>query len=305
MIIIVGKECPKDIKYLSEYSNEEYPAKISKNIQLVFHTKEEKNGKDKHIFTNVKGNKIDIKKLLNKHKTVFRYGCRALKLKGLNKVVYNNSASIKMASDKYNSRLLFKSNGIPIPNTYSCIEVHQEDIKFPIIRRPIKHSKSKDFTVINSREELNNFTQQDVEIGGFYYSEFIDKVREIRVHVAHGKIITIVEKRPPINKQYSWGMVDNFDNIKWGQWRKDIVESSISSVKTLGLTFGAVDVIIDKSGNYYILEVNTAPDFSYSNYLTSKMIKYFNWVAGDEKRKSWLKVEKDKASNFAWKKTDF
>lgn len=307
MVIIVGKECSKDIKYLEEYSNKEYPAKMSKDIKIVFHKKDDK---DRHIFLNSKDKKVNIKKLLDKHNTIFRYGCRAFKLEGFNKVIYNKSKSIKLAGDKYASRMLFKSINIPIPTTYSCCEIHRivesgNEINFPLIRRPLKHSKSNDFIIIDSEKDLIDYKEEDITTKGFYYSEFIDKVQELRVHVAHGKVISVIEKRPPTKKQYSWGMVDNFDNVRWNDWQMNIIKSSVECVKILGLTFGAVDVIVDNYNNYYILEVNTAPDFSYSNYLTSKMIKYFNWVSDTKDRKVWQEVEEDKASNFAWKKTDF
>ena len=306
MVVIVGNECSKDIKYLTKYSNTEYPAKLNKNIELIFR---KKNKNNKYIFTDIEDNKISIKKVLENHEIIFRYGCRSVKLEGMNKVVYNTSKAIKSTINKYNSRLLFKSNNIPTPNTYNCIEIHKEDVinnlKFPLIRRPLKHSKSKDFEVINNINELNYFQKEDIETNNFYYSEFVDKVKEIRLHIAHGKVITIIEKRPPKLKQYSWGMVDNFDNLKWRYWRSDIIESSVKAMKLLGLTFGAIDVIIDKQGNYYLLEVNTAPDFSYSNYLTSKVINYFNWVSEEKKRKDWFNIEPNTPSDFAWKKTDF
>jgi D-alanine-D-alanine ligase-like ATP-grasp enzyme len=38
-----------------------------------------------------------------------------------------------------------------------------------------------------------------------------------------------------------------------------MTEHSISAVNTLGLDFGAVDLIVAKDGRVYVLEVNTAP----------------------------------------------
>jgi D-alanine-D-alanine ligase-like ATP-grasp enzyme len=34
---------------------------------------------------------------------------------------------------------------------------------------------------------------------------------------------------------------------------------SVEAVAALGLDFGAVDIIEDKEGNFYVLEINTAP----------------------------------------------
>jgi glutathione synthase/RimK-type ligase-like ATP-grasp enzyme len=36
-------------------------------------------------------------------------------------------------------------------------------------------------------------------------------------------------------------------------------EAAINACKALGLDFGAVDLIQDIKGNYYVLEINTAP----------------------------------------------
>lgn len=96
------------------------------------------------------------------------------------------------------------------------------------------------------------------------YTVYVKKRKEFRVHVAFGNVIHIQEKR-----KRSGGTVDSLIRSHDNGWVfciKDIVEPSglrdaaIGAVNTVGLDFGAVDVIWNEHQNKcYVLEINTAP----------------------------------------------
>lgn len=96
------------------------------------------------------------------------------------------------------------------------------------------------------------------------YTKYIKKVREYRLHATRWGVVDTQQKvRDPTKEPLSW-KVRSHDNGFIFQ-RKNIVTSldrdllAIKAIQTLGLHFGAVDIIEDKEGNFYILEVNTAP----------------------------------------------
>jgi hypothetical protein len=96
------------------------------------------------------------------------------------------------------------------------------------------------------------------------YTRYIDKVREFRVHATQfGVIDTQWKVRDPQREVISW-KVRSYKNGFIFQ-RKGVNPNAhrdalaIQAVKALGLDFGGLDIIEDKQGNFYVVEVNTAP----------------------------------------------
>lgn len=98
------------------------------------------------------------------------------------------------------------------------------------------------------------------------YTRYIGKAHEYRVHATrdkafatHMKIKDPKSKEPPKSwkvRSYRNGFIFQRNNVPQSAVRDAL---AVSAVSALGLDFGAVDIIEDKYGKYYILEVNTAP----------------------------------------------
>lgn len=97
------------------------------------------------------------------------------------------------------------------------------------------------------------------------YSRYIFKVREFRVHVTRDKAFAshMKIKDPKVAAPKTWkvrsyanGFIFQRNNVPVSAERDAL---AIQAVETLGLDFGAVDIIEDKHGKFYVLEVNTAP----------------------------------------------
>lgn len=96
------------------------------------------------------------------------------------------------------------------------------------------------------------------------YTKYIFKTREYRVHATKLGVVDTQQKvRDPAQEPKSW-KVRSHDNGFIFQ-RQNIVANNardqlaIAAIKALDLDFGAVDIVEDKHGNFYVLEVNTAP----------------------------------------------
>jgi RimK-like ATP-grasp domain len=98
------------------------------------------------------------------------------------------------------------------------------------------------------------------------YSQYIFKVSEFRVHATRDKAFAshMKIKDPKTQEQpkswkvrsYQNGFIFQRNNVPASGARSAL---AVEAVSTLGLDFGAVDIIKDKHGKYYVLEVNTAP----------------------------------------------
>lgn len=100
------------------------------------------------------------------------------------------------------------------------------------------------------------------------YVKYKKKRKEFRVHVFQNTVIDVAEKRRrriEVRPPHFDGYVRNLIN-GWVFCRDNIVrptdldQLAISACRTLGLDFGAVDIIWNERDNKcYVLEVNTAP----------------------------------------------
>jgi hypothetical protein len=242
--------------------------------------------------------------LILENSVVVRWGTREQLPTDKSTVVYNKIAAIANATDKARSRELFIEHGVSCPKLITPENIVIED--FPIIARPLVHSKGKNFDVIKTVEEYEEHYKE-----GWYYSNFIDKDREFRVHVAHGKVLALMEKPKPAEEMMAWNRALNADEdpfiyVKWDdidkQNLKNVLVEGINAAKALGLDFGGIDVML-KGNKAYVLEANTAPTLNSSPYVASRWGMYFDWLFRKETRRAhWMgTTTKQYGKSMIWK----
>lgn len=232
---------------------------------------------------------------------IIRWGTRE-NITANNSIIYNKAGAIANATDKLISRQLFIKNDVSAPRLLNHIDDYNSGV---VIARPYIHSKGKNLIVLNNKQELQNHWRN-----GWYYSEFIDKVREFRVHVGHSKVLALMEKHNPNNGSIAWNRAQNdtepFTRIKQAeaddQNLLSVLQEAIKAVNALGLDMGGVDVMLDKDGIAYVLEVNTASTLNSSPKVAEMWSKYWQWLLRiNSKRDHWDFLVFKKASSLFWK----
>jgi len=214
---------------------------------------------------------------------ILRWGCcTPLYFNGAK--VYNNSKGINLASNKYKARMKMKECGVPIPKTslnYRDFAIYTSVVSYPyIIARPFKHHGGKNFYILKNNNDYNNFSFYP---RNFYYSEVYNKNREIRVHIAHGKILSIQEK-PLIEGIIQANQAQTHEPwnvVRWNDYKKNICKIACDTVKVLGLDYGAVDIMLNNSNREMpicVCEVNTCPSLDSSPYDQHRYAQYINWL---------------------------
>ncbi len=118
--------------------------------------------------------------------------------------------------------------------------------------------------------EGTSMDDQDSLPGAPLYVKYVPKRQEYRVHVFRGEVIDVQRKarrRDVPDDQINWkvrnhanGFVFARNGDALGDVPDDVLHQATDGVTSLGLDFGAADVIYnDRSGLAYVLEVNTAP----------------------------------------------
>lgn len=158
------------------------------------------------------------------------------------------------------------------------------------IVRPTEHERSKDLTLCKTLEECK--TAIDAHPSGFYISQYIPKVAEYRVFVAQNRVFGMIEKQPENKEDISWGCIADgmFVYTPWSYWPTEVTRVALGAIKMTGLDFAAIDVIVDASGQAYVLETNTAP-WCNSEYWQKCHGKIFNYMI-NQTRDSFPDTEK-------------
>ena len=163
----------------------------------------------------------------------------------------NSGKAIIEVGNKSYCRWAMAEAGCPVPRTWYDIK----DAEVPCILRPDSHSQGRQFRVINSKRDLD----YHIHIKNYYISEIIDKSAEYRVHVWNGQSMITYNKNIR-----SGELLANQSQTgrKWtvcteqGQMERIAVESC----KVMGFFTGAVDIMVDQSGNPFICEINSMPN---------------------------------------------
>ena len=244
--------------------------------------------------------KRPISELTLEGRKVIRWGNRIEAEKGDNTIVYNKAEAIAKATDKKLSRELFIKAKVRTPKLVTPDNINETD--YPVIARPSRHAKGKNFIVLKNRETFVKHFRTN-QASGWYYSQFINKQREFRVHCAHGKIIAVMEKGKGADN-IAWNRAvtgESFTRISQSDYHYSVCFQALKAIETLGLDFGGVDVMLfGKEG--FVLEVNTSPTLNSSDYVSEQYAKYFDWLnRSDKRRQHWDFKKFENPTSFAWK----
>lgn len=202
---------------------------------------------------------------------LIRWG--AAKLVGKPIKVINNAKSIQLASNKLESLKVLADNDIRVPKVYAPNKVEAEN--FPVLGRKVHHIAGNDIVLCLQKRDIPEATK----LGCTYFTQYIPKTKEYRVHVFDGQVIKTSEKKltdPSLNKDpWIWNYDEGYTYMVVKEKPLPTVRASaIAAVECLGLTFGAVDVIVGDDGKAYVLEVNTAPGLQTDTSLSAYVEKF-------------------------------
>ncbi len=146
-----------------------------------------------------------------------------------------------------------------------------------LLGRRISHHDGNDLAVIDNIERAAE--------GFDYYTAFIPQLEEFRTWVWRGRVIGTYHKiaKDAASKAKLARTYRNGWEMKWLDSETvdfAITTAAKAAVKALGLDFGGVDILQGADGNFYVLEVNTAPGANgiKSTALNNLADKIAEWV---------------------------
>lgn len=193
------------------------------------------------------------------NKTVINYGSSSLPEEVLKCRVINSPEAVSRAANKLLAFKAMAEHGVRVPFfTESPVEVKEEGGIF-VARKKLTGHSGEGIEIFNANEE---------EIPGApLYVRYIKKKQEYRIHVFMGEVIDVQRKARKLDvpdEEVNWQVRNLEGGFIYARGGVELDEEprlqALAAVESLGLHFGAVDVIWnEREDEYYVLEVNTAP----------------------------------------------
>ena len=195
--------------------------------------------------------------------------------------VLNNSKAIHLVADKLEFRRILEEHELCPKTWFKSLDIPC-DKPMDVIVRTRYHHQGRGMWVFCCRDAAIDDRLAKLGKDNYYINEFIDKVAEYRVFVVSGRVVCVAEKTPGNPEDVAWNVAKGgrFDNVRWDSWPVKAVKKSVEAFNLSGLDFGGVDVMVDKEGHCYILEINSAPSLT-SPYRQECMAKAFDYIVAN------------------------
>jgi glutathione synthase/RimK-type ligase-like ATP-grasp enzyme len=210
--------------------------------------------------------------------TIVRMGSTALpEHKGIS---INSINAVRSSSNKLTMKKMFSDAGINSPEYYyreelsNLTEAGLEELSFPILAKKTFRSRGQGMIKINNIETLLSFLESTPvsKSNPYYFERYYNYAREYRLHVSSLENCFYACRKmlkSEIPKEDRWFRNDS--NSIWvlednplfnipETW-EEIKDECIRALDVIGLDIAAMDVIVSKSGEFKILESNSAPSF--------------------------------------------
>ena len=226
------------------------------------------------------------------HKLLINWGVSHNKSGGV--IYINGDEKVGQAVNKLTAFRCMASVGVPIPNFTDDKEVASTFIEIGskvVCRTLLSGSCGEGIVLAKTIDQL---------VDAPLYVEAIKKIAEYRAHVVREPASTeyntlivqkkrltteslaargIVERSTFIRNTANGYIYSEGHNLSY-PYELEIQSVATRAIKALGLSFGAVDIIMDEYSKFYVLEVNTAPGLKCTSTLEfyrSHLHKYMEY----------------------------
>jgi len=105
----------------------------------------------------------------------------------------------------------------------------------------------------------------DLRLAPVIFQQFIDKVYDLRITIVGDRIFSArIDSQAIESAKIDWRRSET-DNLPHAiaNLPDDVSQGCLALLKRLGLTFGAIDMVVDREGRHYFLEVNPSGQWAW------------------------------------------
>lgn len=183
-------------------------------------------------------------------------------------------AIIAMGS-KIGAKELMKKAGVPVVPGYNGDDQSDERLKkeaqqigFPILIKASAGGGGKGMRIVNNSDELlpsvdaaRREAQKSFGDGTLLLEKYFPSAKHIEFQIfgdEHGNALHLFERECSLQRRYQKVIEESPSPSLTTELRAKMGEAAVAAAKSIGYTnAGTVEFLLDKSGNFYFLEVNT------------------------------------------------
>ncbi len=186
-------------------------------------------------------------------------------LKALGVTVYNDGKAIERTVDKAMTSFLLQQAGIATPKTWVC-ESRQQAHELiannaeQLVIKPLFGSQGQGVRLVEKTVGLNTLPlPMDKFVDGvFYLQQFVKSPSDYRVFIVNNQPVAAM-RRTGKTWLHNVAQGAQCENIMNASTEKDVLDIATLAAKALDIAYCGVDVIRDKAGKCWVLEVNSIP----------------------------------------------
>lgn len=185
-------------------------------------------------------------------------------------VLINHPDGVLNAADKRRTKEKFQEASIPTAEWWPDFDIPEK--KFPIVVKHRFGSRGTGVYLMKTPEDLHQFfaTRGESLVKDKFIAEQFKNYRfEYRLHATATEVFLANRKGRVDGVPGDERWKHQFDNSVWfkednplfhkpSTW-EDIKATASKAITSLGMDFGAVDIKVNQKGEFFIIEVNSAP----------------------------------------------
>jgi len=195
--------------------------------------------------------------------------------------------------DKFTNLTRLSLAGFPAIPTFFCWRSRIEDKKnkiiaefgLPLIAKQLSSHRGRGVILIRSKDDFKKLPKEFPE-GEFMFQKYYENKDEYRILVLNNTI-GAYERKIPQGKEWrsnvALGAKEEFIDVK--KIPEDLKEIAVGAAKTLNIQIAGVDILVDKNGKIWLLEVNRGPGITYDDKASYEMANLASFFLQELKKK--------------------
>ncbi|MEZ6141464.1 MAG: RimK family alpha-L-glutamate ligase [Zavarzinella sp.] len=177
--------------------------------------------------------------------------------------VWNSPRSLEICIDKYLCLEKLAQAGLPVPPTVVCQDLDTAMTTFQqwqgdVVVKPIFGSEGRGLIRLQDSEIAWRVFQAILRVEGvIYLQQFLDAGgSDLRIFVLNNRVLGGMKRTH--NSDWRANVAQGGVPAK-AEVTQEQAQLAVAAARTVGISYGGIDLIQDRSGNSYLLEVNGVP----------------------------------------------
>lgn len=182
---------------------------------------------------------------------------------------FNYGCSPERNNKLFQNRILVTKNLNPVPTIITkCSEIKEtdliKDLGLPIVAKITNGSKGKGVTLHKTKSSLSEYLRKNKDIT-IIFQKFIENDGDYRLFYLGGKLLYAIERKSADKKKEFRNNYSLGGTVKRVDLPKEATNLAKKAALAMKFDVAGVDLIKSPSGEWFVLEINSAPQFGTKN----------------------------------------